>query len=88
MRIVEEISHPIFKISIFLASERYSIKIEKGRYAVTYKMGLGEGITNAKSVLNESFYQAQGSIFRQMELAQRESARSNQEDEEEYDEIL
>lgn len=38
MRIVDQIEHPIFKISIFKNDNRYSVKLENAHFEQTYKM--------------------------------------------------
>ena len=68
MRLVREISHPDFKITIFSWNNRYLIKLEQGPLEQTFKIPetdvAGDGELDA--VLDAEFLQHAGSRFKEM----------------------
>ncbi len=70
MRIVGEINHPIYKMTILHMNNRYSLKIEDGRHEQTYKFREGEidGISQIHELVSEPFLEKIKSIFKSMSL--------------------
>lgn len=60
MRLVEEIPHHTFKISVFNYNEKYIIKIELAQYEQSYKVPNGDvnGMEDIKKLLNEPFLES------------------------------
>ncbi|WP_374948226.1 hypothetical protein [Mucilaginibacter sp.] len=58
MRIIAELPHPDFKISILSMNSKFIIKIEKGTLEQTYKlpeMDLTDGVNSVFELLDEDF---------------------------------
>ncbi|MDB5285629.1 MAG: hypothetical protein JWR05_578 [Mucilaginibacter sp.] len=58
MRIIAELPHPEFKISILNMNSKFIIKIEKGALEQTYKlpeMDLTDGVNSVFELLDEAF---------------------------------
>ncbi|MBD1392114.1 hypothetical protein [Mucilaginibacter glaciei] len=58
MRIIAELPHPDFKISILSMNSKFIIKIEKGALEQTYKlpeMDLTDGVNSVFELLDEAF---------------------------------
>lgn len=57
MRIVDTISHPSMRISIFMLNEKYIIKFEAGNMEQIYKISQQEsgGIEHIKNKIDEAF---------------------------------
>lgn len=58
MRIIAELPHPEFKISILNMNQKYIVKIEKGTLEQSYKipeMDLTDGVNSVFEVLDEEF---------------------------------
>ena len=58
MRIIAELPHPEFKISILSMNNKFIVKIEKGSLEQTYKipeMDLTDGINSVVELLDEPF---------------------------------
>jgi hypothetical protein len=58
MRIIAELPHPDFKISILSMNAKFIIKIEKGTLEQTYKiaeMDLTDGINSVFELLDDTF---------------------------------
>jgi hypothetical protein len=69
MRIIGEIDHSVFKITVFQMNNRLSIKIENGLLEQTYKFRDGSDIDNlndVKEFLSDSFLKGVESTFQQM----------------------
>jgi hypothetical protein len=69
MRIIAELPHPDFKISIFLMNQKYLIKFEKGTYEQTYKLSqidFPEGVNGVFQLLDDTFFNAVSARFTQM----------------------
>lgn len=60
MRVVEEIPHHTFKITIFSWNARYIIKVELDKYEQTYKVNENEvtGLNDVKQILNDAFLES------------------------------
>lgn len=59
MRVIAEIPHPDFKVSIFNMNRKFIIKIEQGALEQTYKVSdsdLMDGINSVFELLDEAFY--------------------------------
>lgn len=71
MRIIKEIPHEDFKITLFRWNEKFLIKYEMGNFEQTYKipeMDLLEGVQELETIaLNEEFLE---SVFNQFETMQ------------------
>ena len=58
MRIIAELPHPEFKISIFYMNQKFIVKIEKGVLEQSYKiaeMDLTEGVNSVFELLDDEF---------------------------------
>ena len=58
MRIIAELPHPDFKISILSMNQKFIIKIEKGAFEQTYKLpeiDLTDGVNSVFEILDEEF---------------------------------
>ena len=69
MRIIAELPHPDFKISIFLMNQKYLIKFEKGTYEQTYKLSqidFPEGVDGVFKLMDHAFFESVNARFIQM----------------------
>ncbi|MDB5032464.1 hypothetical protein [Mucilaginibacter sp.] len=69
MRIIAELPHPEFKISIFNMNQKFIVKIEKGVLEQSYKiaeMDLTEGVNSVFELLDEEFLKAVAARFAEM----------------------
>jgi hypothetical protein len=69
MRIIAELPHPDFKISILSMNQKFIVKIEQGTLEQTYKipdMDLTDGINSVFEVLDEAFLKTVSERFVQM----------------------
>ena len=76
MRIIAEIPHPDFKVSILNMNRKFIIKIEQGSLEQTYKiaeMDLVDGINSVFELLDEVFYKTVASRFTEMRKDWKES---------------
>jgi len=57
MRVVAEIPHPRFKITIFNWNAKYLIKVEIDKYEQVYKIGEGDvnGLDAVKAMIDQAF---------------------------------
>lgn len=69
MRIIAELPHPEFKISILSMNSKFIIKIEKGALEQTYKlpeMDLTDGVNSVFELLDEHFLKTVTARFADM----------------------
>jgi len=69
MRIIAELPHPEFKISIFNMNQKVIVKIEKGSLEQSYKipeMDLTDGVNSVFELLDEDFLKTVTSRFESM----------------------
>ena len=69
MRIIAEIPHPDFKVSILNMNRKFIIKIEQGALEQTYKvaeMDLMDGVNSVFELLDEPFYTTVAARFTEM----------------------
>ena len=69
MRIIAELPHPEFKISILNMNQKFIIKIEQGALEQSYKipeMDLTEGINSVFELLDEPFLSTVATRFAEM----------------------
>lgn len=69
MRIIAEIPHPDFKVSILNMNRKFIIKIEQGALEQTYKvseMDLMDGVNSVFELLDEAFYRTVAARFTEM----------------------
>jgi hypothetical protein len=69
MRIIAEIPHADFKVSILNMNRKFIIKIEQGALEQTYKvaeMDLMDGINSVFELLDEQFYKTVSARFLEM----------------------
>ena len=69
MRIIAELPHPDFKISILSMNQKFIIKIEQGTLEQTYKiaeMDLTDGVNSVFELLDEEFLKKVGARFMEM----------------------
>ncbi|WP_158996156.1 hypothetical protein [Mucilaginibacter sp. L196] len=69
MRIIAELPHPDFKISILNMNQKFIIKIEKGSIEQSYKipeMDLTDGVNSVFEILDETFLKAVSLRFEEM----------------------
>lgn len=57
MRVIDEISHPRFKIQIFSYNSKYIVKIELGQFEQSFKIGEIDvmGLEDVKNMVTEEF---------------------------------
>ena len=76
MRIIAELPHPEFKISILNMNDKFIIKIEQGSLEQTYKipdMDLTEGVNSVFELLDETFLKTVSARFIEMRKDFKES---------------
>ncbi|MBK0379454.1 hypothetical protein [Mucilaginibacter segetis] len=69
MRIIAELPHPDFKISILNMNQKFIIKIEKGALEQSYKipeMDLTDGVNSVFELLDEIFLKTVSLRFTEM----------------------
>jgi len=69
MRIIAELPHPEFKISILNMNQKFIIKIEQGTLEQSYKipeMDLTEGVNSVFELLDEPFLSTVAARFVEM----------------------
>ncbi|WP_462265922.1 hypothetical protein [Mucilaginibacter sp.] len=69
MRIIAELPHPEFKISILSMNQKFIVKIEQGGLEQTYKMAemeLTDGVNSVFELLDEEFLSKVASRFTAM----------------------
>ncbi|MGN6181501.1 MAG: hypothetical protein ACTHNW_20125 [Mucilaginibacter sp.] len=69
MRIIAELPHPEFKISILNMNQKFIVKIEKGALEQTYKIpevDLTDGVNSVFELMDEAFLSTVSSRFNEM----------------------
>nr|WP_294790358.1 hypothetical protein [uncultured Mucilaginibacter sp.] len=69
MRVIAELPHPDFKISIFSMNQKFIVKIERGILEQSYKipeMDLTDGVNSVFELLDEEFLKAVTARFKEM----------------------
>jgi len=69
MRIIAELPHPEFKISILNMNDKYIVKIEQGSLEQTYKIAgidLLDGVNSIFEILDETFLKTVSARFTEM----------------------
>ncbi|MDT3401744.1 hypothetical protein [Mucilaginibacter terrae] len=69
MRVIAEIPHPDFKVSIFNMNRKFIIKIEQGALEQTYKVAdsdLLDGVNSVFELLDDAFYKKVSARFNDM----------------------
>ena len=69
MRIIAELPHPEFKISILNMNDKFIVKIEQGSLEQTYKIAgidLLDGVNSIFEILDEEFLKAVAARFIEM----------------------
>ena len=69
MRIIAELPHPDFKITIMNMNQKFIIKTEKGVYEQIYKvaeMDLTDGVNSVFELLDEGFLNKINERFKEM----------------------
>ncbi len=69
MRVIAELPHPDFKVSIFYMNSKFIAKFEKGVFEQTYKvaeMDLIDGVNSVFELLDEEFMQTVAKRFEEM----------------------
>ncbi len=76
MRIIAELPHPEFKISILNMNNKFIVKIEQGNLEQSYKIAdadLVEGVNSVFELLDEGFLKTVSARFTEMRKDFRES---------------
>jgi hypothetical protein len=76
MRIIAELPHPDFKISILNMNQKFIVKIEQGALEQSYKipeMDLTDGVNSVFELLDEEFLKTVGARFTAMRKDFKES---------------
>ncbi|MVN91898.1 hypothetical protein [Mucilaginibacter aquatilis] len=76
MRVIAEIPHTDFKVSIFNMNRKFIIKIEQGAFEQTYKVAeadLMDGVNSVFELLDETFYATVTARFADMRKDWRET---------------
>jgi len=69
MRIIAELPHPEFKISILNMNQKFIVKIEQGTLEQSYKifeMDLTDGVNSVFELLDEEFLKTVAARFTEM----------------------
>ncbi len=66
MRIVGNIPHPTWKITIFHWNSKYSIKLENGPYEQIYKFRDEVPLDKVKQSVDEAFIRRAAQVFKHM----------------------
>ncbi|WP_295667190.1 hypothetical protein [uncultured Mucilaginibacter sp.] len=69
MRIIAELPHPEFKISILNMNSKYIVKIEQGSFEQTYKIAeidLLDGVNSIFEIMDEVFLKTVSARFAEM----------------------
>ena len=69
MRIIAELPHPEFKISILYMNQKFIVKMEQGTLEQSYKISeldLTDGVNSVFEILDEAFLKAVGVRFAEM----------------------
>ncbi len=69
MRVIAELPHPEFKITIFSMNHKFIVKIEKGVLEQSYKlaeMDLTDGVNSVFEILDEEFLKGVSARFMDM----------------------
>ncbi len=69
MRVVAELPHPDFKVSIFYMNGKFIVKFEKGSFEQSYKvaeMDITDGVNSVFELLDEEFMQTVSKRFEEM----------------------
>ncbi len=69
MRIVAELPHPEFKISIFYMNQKFIVKIERGVLEQSYKiaeMDIADGVNSIFELLDDEFLKTVSARFAEM----------------------
>ena len=69
MRLIAELPHPEFKISILNMNQKFIVKIEQGTFEQSYKipeMDLTDGVNSVFEVLDEAFLKTVAARFAEM----------------------
>jgi hypothetical protein len=69
MRIIAELPHPEFKISILNMNDKFIVKIEQGSLEQTYKIAgidLLDGVNSIFEILDETFLKTVSARFAEM----------------------
>ncbi|QQL51430.1 hypothetical protein [Mucilaginibacter ginkgonis] len=69
MRIIAELPHPDFKVSILNMNQKFIIKIEKGTFEQIYKipeMDLTDGVNSVFEILDDEFLATVNERFKAM----------------------
>ena len=69
MRIIAELPHPEFKISILNMNDKFIVKIEQGSLEQTYKIAgidLLDGVNSVFEILDEEFLKTVAARFTEM----------------------
>lgn len=83
MRIIDEIQHPTYKITIFKHEDRWMLKIEHHLLAQSYKYRDGMNVNSVddiRKLLTAAFYAKVEDIFSVMRSTHEESIPSNDDD--------
>ena len=76
MRVVAELPHPEFKISIFYMNGKFITKFEQGALEQSYKvaeMDITDGVNSVFEILDEAFLQTVAKRFGEMRKDFKES---------------
>ncbi|MDB5003844.1 MAG: hypothetical protein JWQ34_2069 [Mucilaginibacter sp.] len=69
MRVIAELPHPEFKITIFNMNQKFIIKVERGILEQSYKipeMDLTDGVNSVFELLDEEFLKTVATRFAEM----------------------
>ena len=69
MRIIAELPHPQFKISILVMNQKFIVKIEQGSLEQSYKIpeaDLTDGVNSVFEILDEAFLATVAARFTEM----------------------
>lgn len=76
MRIIAELPHPDFKISILNMNQKFIVKIEQGSFEQSYKIAdadIVDGVNGVFEILDEAFLKTVAARFTEMRKDFRDS---------------
>ena len=89
MRIVGEIEHEEYKITIFKMNTRFSLKVENTKFEQTYKLRQIEKVQEVRQLVDRAFLENVTAVFAAMqENITSAMTKKMKPEEEEFDEII
>jgi hypothetical protein len=91
MRIVAEIPHPEYKITVLHHQNRYTIQVENGSLSQHYRYRQQPGLEQASEIeklINPAFITGVTAVFKEMEAIHHRGLPVPDEEEDQFEEII